>query len=102
MLQKSRGFFYTPHIATCCQQLALLNQYPTDKYLAYIVHFQMLIEKVDDIVGKPSVADDVLHFHVESRHIAQQCIEAKSALPFPLGDSREFSQHGHILTAFLT
>ncbi|KAM5350134.1 hypothetical protein ACJ41O_006639 [Fusarium nematophilum] len=89
VLQKSRHFSYVPYISRCCEHLGHLNQYPTDKYLAYIIHLQTLIEKVEDMASKASTTNDAAQFFAESEQIAQQCTEIKTTLPFPLSESRE-------------
>lgn len=66
-----------------------MSEYPTDKYLPYMIQVQGLIERVEDLVYKASFNDNALQFSTESRDITQKCDEIKSTLPFPLSESRE-------------
>ncbi|KAJ4327410.1 hypothetical protein N0V84_002181 [Fusarium piperis] len=76
--------------------------HPTDKYLAYIIRVQTLIEKVDDIVSKPSATQDLTSFWAETQRIAQECAEIKAALPFPLSDSPPLLLQLHMLELLLS
>ncbi|KAF4455689.1 hypothetical protein FALBO_15570 [Fusarium albosuccineum] len=102
VLQKSRHMSYTAYISRCCEHLGLLNQYPTDKYLAYIIELQKLIEKVEDIVSKTSMTDNAFQFFAESQQIAQECAEIKTTLPFPLSDSPPLLLQLHMLELLLS
>jgi hypothetical protein len=89
---------HSPYISKCCEHLGLLNMHPTDKYLVYIIRVQTLIERVDDIVSKPSAAQDLSPFWEETQRIAQECAEIKATLRFPLSDSRKFPGADHLLS----
>ncbi|KAJ4256191.1 hypothetical protein NW762_009269 [Fusarium torreyae] len=89
MLQKQRQCFDISYISACCEHLALMSEYPNDKYLPYMIQVQGLIERVEDLVYKASFNDNALQFSTESRDITQKCDEIKSTLPFPLSESRE-------------
>ncbi|KAM5364464.1 hypothetical protein ACJZ2D_011524 [Fusarium nematophilum] len=102
VLQKSRHFSYVPYISRCCEHLGHLNQYPTDKYLAYIIHLQTLIEKVEDMASKASTTNDAAQFFAESEQIAQQCTEIKTTLPFPLSESPPLLLQLHMLELLLS
>ncbi|RMJ16599.1 hypothetical protein CDV36_003718 [Fusarium kuroshium] len=102
VLQKSRHMSYSPYISRCCEHLGLLNQHPTDKYLVYIIRVQTLIERVDDIVSKPSAVQDLSPFWEETQRIAQECTEIKATLPFPLSDSPPLLLQLHMLELLLS
>ncbi|KAF7554923.1 hypothetical protein G7Z17_g2539 [Cylindrodendrum hubeiense] len=87
ILQKSRYFYYTPYITRCCEYLALQNQHPTDKHLAYIVQLQAFTEKVEDITSRASTTGNSAQFEAEIQQVAQETAVFKSTLPFSLSES---------------
>ncbi|KAF5670077.1 cercosporin resistance protein [Fusarium heterosporum] len=101
ILQKTRQSFHTPYVLACCQHLASLNEYPTDKYLPYMVSVQILIEEIEDLVCK-STAPDGLQFSTESQEISRKCADVKSTLPFPLSESPPLLLQIHILELLLS
>ncbi|KAF5023546.1 hypothetical protein F66182_4413 [Fusarium sp. NRRL 66182] len=91
ILQKSRQVFDTSYISNCCDRLILMNQYPTDKYLPFIMNAQTLVGKVDDVVCRTSTTNNGLQFYAEIQDITQRCTDIKSSLPFPMSESRQYS-----------
>ncbi|KAF4442548.1 hypothetical protein F53441_11709 [Fusarium austroafricanum] len=102
IMQKTRQFFYTPYISACCEHLASLNEYPTDKYLPYMIEIQTLIEGVEDAVGRNAPEDNGLQFLSECQEISQKCTEIKTTLPFPLSESPPLLLQIHILELLLS
>ncbi|KAH6975214.1 hypothetical protein BKA56DRAFT_590215 [Ilyonectria sp. MPI-CAGE-AT-0026] len=102
ILQKSRHFYFTPYISTCCEYLAHQNQHPTDKHLACIVNLQKLTEQVEEITGRTSNIGDGAQFEAEIQQIAQKCAEVKSTLPFSLSESPPLFLQFHMLELFLS
>jgi hypothetical protein len=91
ILQKTRQFFYTPYITACCEHLASWNEYPTDKYLPYMITVQTLIEGVEDLVNNTVSTNNGLQFFSGCQEISQKCTEIKETLPFPLSESRKLA-----------
>ncbi|KAM0351237.1 hypothetical protein ACHAP4_009376 [Fusarium culmorum] len=102
ILQKSRQVFNTTYLLACCEHLASLNQYPTDKFLPYITRVQTLIENIEDLVCKTATADNGLQFFTECQEITQNCLDIKSTLPFPLSESPPLLLQIHILELMLS
>ncbi|KAF4443793.1 hypothetical protein FACUT_1074 [Fusarium acutatum] len=102
ILQKTRQFFYTPYITACCEHLASWNEYPTDKYLPYMITVQTLIEGVEDLVNNTVSTNNGLHFFSGCQEISQKCTEIKETLPFPLSESPPLLLQIHILELLLS
>ncbi|KAK6714784.1 hypothetical protein SNK04_005716 [Fusarium graminearum] len=102
ILQKSRQVFNTTYLLACCEHLASLNQYPTDKFLPYITRVQTLIENIEDLVCKTATTDNGLQFFTECQEITQKCLDIKSTLPFPLSESPPLLLQIHILELMLS
>ncbi|CVL03932.1 related to cercosporin resistance protein [Fusarium mangiferae] len=102
ILQKTRQFFYTPYITACCEHLASWNEYPTDKYLPYMITVQTLIEGVEDLVNNTASTNNGLHFFSGCQEISQKCTEVKETLPFPLSESPPLLLQIHILELLLS
>ncbi|RGP69145.1 hypothetical protein FSPOR_4860 [Fusarium sporotrichioides] len=102
ILQKSRQVFNTTYLLACCEHLASLNQYPTDKFLPYITRVQTLIENIEDLVCKTAPTDNGLQFFTECQEITQKCSDIKSSLPFPLSESPPLLLQIHILELMLS
>ncbi|RKK09324.1 hypothetical protein BFJ66_g11680 [Fusarium oxysporum f. sp. cepae] len=102
ILQKTRQFFYTPYIAACCEHLASWNEYPTDKYLPYMITVQTLIEGVEDLVNNTVSTNNGLQFFSGCQEISQKCTEIKETLPFPLSESPPLLLQIHILELLLS
>ncbi|RKL05891.1 hypothetical protein BFJ71_g3038 [Fusarium oxysporum] len=102
ILQKTRQFFYTPYITACCEHLASWNEYPTDKYLPYMITVQTLIEGVEDLVNNTVSTNNGLQFFSGCQEISQKCTEIKETLPFPLSESPPLLLQIHILELLLS
>ncbi|ENH71503.1 hypothetical protein FOC1_g10007739 [Fusarium oxysporum f. sp. cubense race 1] len=102
ILQKTRQFFYTPYITACCKHLASWNEYPTDKYLPYMITVQTLIEGVEDLVNNTVSTNNGLQFFSGCQEISQKCFEIKGTLPFPLSESPPLLLQIHILELLLS
>ncbi|KAH7184948.1 uncharacterized protein B0J16DRAFT_304200 [Fusarium flagelliforme] len=102
ILQKSRQVFNTTYLSACCEHLASLNQYPTDRFLPYIIQTQTLIENIEDLVCKTAPTDNGLQFFTECQEITQKCGMIKTTLPFPLSESPPLLLQIHILELMLS
>ncbi|KAH7148241.1 hypothetical protein EDB81DRAFT_868631 [Dactylonectria macrodidyma] len=102
VLQKSRHFYFSPYILSCCEDLALQNQSATDIYLVHIIQLQRLTEKIEDLVSKTSATDDVVQFETELQKIVQDFADIKSTWPFSLSNSPTLLLQFHLLELLLS
>lgn len=52
ILQKMSTFPHSTYLEDCCRDLEKKEEYPTDKYLLYIVLLQHIAEKVDNLFAQ--------------------------------------------------
>lgn len=90
ILQKLGTFPHSVYIEECCKSMAEENEYPTDKYLLYIVRLQHIFEKMDHIpVQQPSeIIDSDTAAKLSVRTWRSDLESFKACLPFTIVESR--------------
>ncbi|KAK1992403.1 hypothetical protein LX36DRAFT_588497 [Colletotrichum falcatum] len=85
VLQKLRIVTLSSFITETAEGLAQVAEYPTDRYLPYIIRLQRLAEEIDDVVKNESVLDP-MQIQASVSESKEKVAAFKHSLTFPLSD----------------
>ncbi|KDN65946.1 hypothetical protein CSUB01_05368 [Colletotrichum sublineola] len=72
-------------IIETAERLAQVAEYPTDRYLPYIIRLQRLAEEIDDVVKNESILDP-MQIQASVSEAKESVAAFKNSLSFPLSD----------------
>ncbi|KAK2015848.1 hypothetical protein LZ32DRAFT_656242 [Colletotrichum eremochloae] len=85
VLQKLRIVTLSSFITETAERLAQVAEYPTDRYLPYIIRLQRLAEEIDDVVKNESILDP-MQIQASVSEAKESVAAFKNSLSFPLSD----------------
>ncbi|KAI9837897.1 MAG: hypothetical protein M1837_002687 [Sclerophora amabilis] len=103
ILEKLATFPHSAYIEDCCKSLREDPEYPTDKYLLYIVQIQHILEKIDHLSNQHDTRlfqhNSAVQFYVMS--LKSELEVLRGHMPFAMNESHLLVMQFHTVELYL-